>query len=680
MITKYFRCGECSTVYSIDADSCTGCGAPDWASDTFKASPRDWIYDIETYPNAFTIDAVHAVTGRTFYGEITERTDDRQSILNWLLMLKNMGARMVGFNNIGFDYPVIHRFIDTFEHCTAYSLYLKAMEIIKGDRFANIIWPSDRHVEQLDLFKINHFDNIARSVSLKVLEINMRSDNVEDLPFEPGTILPRESLPVLQQYNHHDVKETLKFYHINADKIAFREELSAKYNRDFINHNDTKIGKDYFIKVLEENQPGICYDRNRRPRQTIRLEIDLGSVVLDYVKFEHPEFNRVLNYFKSQVITETKGVFSDLHCTVDGFGYHFGVGGIHGSLNWSHVKESDNHMIIDLDVASYYPNLAIANNLYPEHLSADFCRIYKDVYDQRKSYAKGTPENAMLKLALNGVYGDSNNVYSPFYDPAYTMAITINGQLLLCMLAEQLRSIPGLSMVQINTDGLTVKLPRNCEFLLNDVWQNWEKLTGLTLEAAHYSDMWIRDVNNYVARYTDGKLKRKGAYEFESLDWHKDHSALIVQKAACDYLTDGKPVEETIKACSDPFDFMIKAKAPRSNYILHGDEKQGNTVRYYVSVFGAPLIKVAPPIKGAKVGQWKRKNGISDGYYQEILNQVGDEWDERIHTKNKSTYKERRTDYEKGYTVKLCNNMKDFNFSDLNYQYYIDQALKLISF
>ena len=57
--------------------------------------------------------------------------------------------------------------------------------------------------------------------------------------------------------------------------------------------------------------------------------------------------------------------------------------------------------------------------------------FHEDVYNQRKSFAKGTAENAMLKLALNSVYGDSNNKYSVFYDPKYTMNITINGQLSL---------------------------------------------------------------------------------------------------------------------------------------------------------------------------------------------------------------------------------------------------------
>lgn len=685
-IKTYNKCGECNNSYVYELDNCPTCKAPNWAGTSFKASLRDWVYDIETYPTAFTLWAINAVTLQERYFEISVRRDDRKELIEWLSGLKRTNSRMVGFNNIGFDYPVIHEFINTYEWCNAVTLAQKATAIItEYDPFKHTIWPSDRHVEQLDLYKINHFDNQARRTSLKVLEINMRSNNVEDLPYKPNTLLTPPQIGKLAQYNKHDVKETLKFYYLCVDQIAFRETLSEQYKRDFMNHNDTKIGKDYFIKVLEENKPGICYGADRRPRQTVRQSIQLGSVVLPYVKFDHPEFNRILNYFKTQTITETKGVFTDLHCTVDGFEYHFGVGGIHGSKRWSIDRSTDTHVVIDLDVASYYPNLAIENNLYPEHLSADFCTIYKDVYEQRRSHAKGTPENAMLKLALNGVYGDSNSKYSPFYDPAYTMAITINGQLLLCMLAEQLRVVPDLEMIQINTDGLTVRIPRYCEFLLDEVCKSWENLTRLELEKVHYSAMFIRDVNNYIAQYTDGKLKRKGAYAHNHQDraelpWHKNHSALVIPRAAEKFLIEGSPIEETIKSCIDPFDFMIKAKAPRSNFILWGDEQQQNTLRYYVTVEGQQLIKVAPPVKGARVGQFKRKNGISDSFYHEVLKEVGDNWDERIHTKNKSKYTERRTDFESGYLTSICNDVNDFDFSNLNYQYYVDQALKLVDF
>ena len=45
---------------------------------------------------------------------------------------------------------------------------------------------------------------------------------------------------------------TLEFYKKTVPMIEFREQLTNKYNRNFMNHNDTKIGKDYFIMRLEE--------------------------------------------------------------------------------------------------------------------------------------------------------------------------------------------------------------------------------------------------------------------------------------------------------------------------------------------------------------------------------------------------------------------------------------------
>jgi hypothetical protein len=50
-------------------------------------------------------------------------------------------------------------------------------------------------------------------------------------------------------------------------------------------------------------------------------------------------------------------------------------------------------------IESYYPSLAIANGLYPEHLGEAFVKVYADMKNDRTSFKKGTPENAMLKLA-----------------------------------------------------------------------------------------------------------------------------------------------------------------------------------------------------------------------------------------------------------------------------------------
>jgi hypothetical protein len=144
----------------------------------------------------------------------------------------------------------------------------------------------------------------------------------------------------------------------------------------------------------------------------------------------------VLTWLKEQTITETKGVFKDLTATVNGFTFVFGLGGIHGSVEREKVVSDDTHVIESRDVTSYYPNLAIKNRFYPAHLGEKFCDIYADLFEQRKKYPKKSSESATLKLALNGTYGDSNNKFSVFYDPLFTMRITLNGQLLLCMLAE----------------------------------------------------------------------------------------------------------------------------------------------------------------------------------------------------------------------------------------------------
>jgi hypothetical protein len=405
--------------------------------------------------------------------------------------------------------------------------------------------------------------------------------------------------------------------------IRFREELCAKYpGKDWLNFNDTKIGKEFFTMRLE--QSGVpCYDfgpEGRTPRQTPRPVIHLKDAILPWIGFERPEFQRVLDWLKQQSITETKGVFTDLVATVDGFDFVFGLGGIHGSVENRVIESDDETMIVDLDVSSYYPNLAIVNEFHPAHLGKEFCVIYKSLYEQRKQYAKGTAENAMLKLALNGTYGDSNNKFSPFYDPLFTMSITLNGQLLLCVLAEGLMTIPGLRVVQINTDGLTVQVPRTSKFMVDVVRSAWESRTGLELEEAVYRLMAIRDVNNYIAVSDKGKTKRKGAYEWAAL-WHQNASALVVPKVAEKVLVEGAPIRETIENWPDKMDFMLRIKVPRTSHLLWGDEKVQNTTRYYVAKGGRPLTKVMPPLKGKT--EWRRI-GVESGWQVQVCNDIAD--------------------------------------------------------
>jgi len=588
------------------------------------------VFDIETYPNVFTLAVEHAEAPMCWLFEISDLRNDSREIVEFLQFLKDTNSRLVGFNNLGFDYPVLHTLI-RMGKSDANTLYQKAVAIINSqdedDRWMHQVNPADRFVTQIDLFKIHHFDNKARATGLKMLEFNMRSDNIEDLPFKVGTELNAAEIEVLKKYNRHDVSQTKAFLKHTTDMIAFREKMCALYpGKDWINYNDTKIGKEFFTMKLEE--AGVsCYDygpKGRTPRQTKRPVIHLKDAILPWINFQQPEFNRVLNWLKTQSITETKGVFNDLTAIVNGFCFVFGLGGIHGSLE-SRVVESDaDNVIVDLDVASYYPNLAISNGFYPQHLGKEFCTIYKNLYEQRKTYPKKSAESAMLKLALNGVYGDSNNQFSVFYDPLYTMTITLNGQLLLCKLAEYLLWIDGLQLIQVNTDGLTVKVPRENKCKVDDAVVMWQTLTGLQLEEAIYKSMMIRDVNNYIAQYEDGSVKRKGAYEYD-MEWHQNAGGLVIAKVAEKVLLENAPIRQTLEQWPDMMDFMLRTKVPRSSYLTiehDGVTKQlQNITRYYIAQDGGRLFKWMPPLKGKQ--EW-RKIGVESGWGVQPCNDIRD--------------------------------------------------------
>lgn len=648
------------------------------------------VYDIETFPNVFTLSACTLGNpADMFTWEISPRRNDIHSLREWLNFLSVNKIEMIGFNNVHFDYPVLHLLmeIDTaFDAGTiAHVLYNKAFQIISAQQ-PDLIWPDNRYIPQIDLYKIHHFDNKARTISLKGLEINMRSASVEDLPFTPNVTLTPDQIPTLIAYNRHDVEETDKFAGISSKLIDFRRELVSnnELTGDVINFNDTKIGKQYFIQQLGEER---CYIRNgkrREPRQTPRASINLGEIIFPYVQFSTPEFQSVLNWLKQQTITDTNGVFKDLEATINGFTFHFGTGGIHGSVERRKIVADDDFMIIDIDVTSLYPSIAIVNRIFPAHLGDHFVEIYADIKKRRTSYKKGTTQNAMLKLALNGVYGDTNNIYSPFYDPQYTMTITINGQLLLCMLAEWLMTISGIEIIQINTDGVTARVPRSQETLFTSICKQWELFTCLDLERADYSQMWIRDVNNYFAEYNGGqKWKAKGAYNYpEKLAdyegwWHMDYSSLVVPRAARMAMLYGVDPRDTIQSHTDPFDFMLRARATGASILRHGDTDVQRTLRYFIATDGQPLFKISPP--AGTPGEYKRKNKVSEREYWEIKHSLPPgTWDARIHTANKSRYEDRKTAINAGWLVALCNRAEHFDWNRLDRTYYVKEAEKLV--
>lgn len=668
-----------------------------------------FVYDVECFPDVFTLTAESLYGDQRSTWEISPWRNDAAMLYQWLTYLHQTQTGMIGFNSLNYDYPMIHHFFKN-PHCGYAGMYAKNQEIIGSqDRFGHMIWDHDRFAPQIDLFKVHHFDNKTKTTNLKALEINMRSERVveSELPFGVPVqfqhLVDQEVIP----YNGWDVSETKKFTFFSLGAINFRLGLIDQFGIEVLNYNDTKIGEKMLEKRIGED---VCYYRDengrKKPRQTNRRQIALRDIIFPYVQFDNPEFQRVLHYVQGCVLTpedlddpeaeiKTRGVFKNLSCLVGGVSFEFGTGGIHASVTQKRFMSGNGYIIRDIDVASLYPSIAIENRLAPEHLGEVFVQPYAELPAERKRWqvekGKKCVEANSIKLAGNGAYGKSNSKFSFLYDPQFTMTITINGQLMLCMLAEKLVNVPTLQIIQVNTDGITYYIHESYLEQATQIEADWQVFTKLKLEDAHYSRMWIADVNTYIAENMDGTLKQKGRLwhpdplnyaqsisECQPPAWHKDFNPTIVPRAAVAAMVYNIPPEVFITSHTDPFDFMLRTRAKGKDKLVMGENAVQSTCRYYIAKQGGKLVKVSPPPEGATLGAFKRKNGVTQAQYDAVMNETMGAWDAQVCTGNKSRYEMRRTEIESGWQIALCNNASDFDFTNLNYAYYIAEAKKLI--
>lgn len=170
-----------------------------------------------------------------------------------------------------------------------------------------------------------------------------------------------------------------------------------------------------------------------------------------------------------------------------------------------------------------------------------------------------------LKLVVNTAYGALLNKYNDLFDPLMGRSVCITGQLFLLELAEHLYAdIPGLKIVQLNTDGIMVEcdkadLDKRMRFAMR------QSRTGFELEEDSVVKIAQKDVNNYIEVQPSGKSKAKGGYLVKGIStvgaFNINNSCCIVATALKEYFVNGVPVEDTINGCDDIFQFQIVAKA-----------------------------------------------------------------------------------------------------------------------
>jgi len=666
-----------------------------------------FIFDLETYPNFFLATFKSIKTNEYYEFEISDRLNQNKDLYGFL---HTRCRGLIGFNNLGFDYPVLHNTILVDLNHTAQSIY-KHVETIINTKYSSI-WESDIIIPQLDLYKIWHYDNANKRTSLKWLEFAMRLSNVEDLPFKVGTNLTSEQMDIVKSYCRNDIEATHQFYNKSLKHIEIRQFYTQHEKINLINDSEIGMSKKIFGKYLSKEMK-IPFKKLKELR-SYRKEIDIRDIVFDYIKFNEPVNQEILEKFKSYKWIDTSNMSKEQakkHSITFSRNYknvvrEYAEGGLHSFGKSGIYKTDDEYVLIDVDFASYYPHLSFRNKLHPEHIPESiFNKIYEGFYTDRKNYSKKDPRNYVLKIILNGSYGLSKDKYAYLYDPKWQLAICINGQLILTLLTEKIFEACKIEPTIIfeNTDGAMFRIHKSDLENLNKACKETEKIVDIPLETQQCEKIIIRDVNNYINIIDKSNIKFKGCFEIDR-DYHKNHSKRIVPLALANYFVNDIKIEDTINNHIDTgklstaiikewdydtqqaiyyedhgiYDFCLGAKMKGSNYLV-GREIKNNTIiendlskmtRYYVSNNGIDLIKKMDPLDKnylTETDKFKLKTGT------EQLN-IFDFGIEDV----KVDPTDREENLESGHKCTVFNQYIKDNY-DLNYDYYINECNKIIN-
>lgn len=461
-----------------------------------------------------------------------------------------------------------------------------------------------------DIQKILYLDKTF--TSLKQVAICLKWYRIQDLPLPYDEPIKQEDIFNINDYNVNDVLITLMLKRNQKGEIELRENLSKEFDINFRNLSRSSIGK-AITTSLYEKFSGID-KKDFVNTKTDRWKIRCYNIISQRIQFKTPILQNLLNTIKNQTIVVGSQVKSDKFAhdvRFNGKAYTLALGGLHSQDKPIIYDNTDGYIYRDADVASYYPNGILTLDVYPNHLQrnpfratvgytkdtrvdakhtandfknkakealkqkelsalnkdkvkeAEYDELYHKYMNESKAY---TTKAEGLKIAINRMYGAFRDINDYLYDPQCTYKVTINLQLILLMLIEDLE-LNGIEVISANTDGIVSKFKPEQEQIYKDICSNWEKANNFELEFTDYERYLRNDVNNYIAIKKGFKeaydllqdkteanvkelegiyIKRKGLF-IEDISFNKGYANPVVPLALNRFLIYDIPYTETIE-------------------------------------------------------------------------------------------------------------------------------------
>lgn len=492
--------------------------------------------------------------------------------------------RSITFNGINYDFPIMALALTGADNIT---LKAASDEIIgmnlKGWQFLrkyNLQVPPFAHIDIMQVLPGRN--------SLKLYGAKNHSRKLQDLPFDPSASIGPVERWKLRTYCQNDLDTTRELYEKFSDRFELRDTISRAYSIDVRSKSDPQIAEtvmkqDLGVKInIPQYQTGHRFTY-RKP---------------DWIDFDVK--------FEPFVLTDTGKIeFGNISpVIIGGMSYRMGIGGLHSTEARVTYRSTDDMVIADHDVASYYPSLILNCGVSPVQLGGEFPRRYREWYERRleAKREKRTSESESLKTFLNGTFGKLGEKFSIFYSPEDLIQVTLTGQLALLMLIRDLDKF-NIRVVSANTDGIVVYCARKMIWLKDQIIKAWETRTGLTMEETRYKSIHSRDVNSYIAIKEDGTVKLKGDYAPPTpvgTSWPSPTTQVCVN-AVIEHILTGIDTDTYIRLERDARLFLFAQKV--SGGAVWRGEYLGRVARWYWSTDGDTINYAT---NGNKVG-------LSDG-------------------------------------------------------------------
>jgi hypothetical protein len=531
------------------------------------------IFDVECYKNFFHVSFMNAA-GKVAAVEMRDKAK-----LDVAKLAKIMRSdTLLGFNNKAYDEIMIAAALQN-RSCAE----LKAL----SDQIIQSNLPSWRIAQDEDIRAPRDWDTIdiievlPGQASLKIYGARIGCAKLQDLPYEPSATLTPAQMNEVGAYCVNDLRVTKALADKIAPQLALRVEMGAQYGVDLRSKSDAQIAEVVLKSEIEAQSKTTLRPLKIADDATVRYA-DPGIVGFTDQVITNI-FKRICAHdfeLSGNGSVRMPKWLSDTKIKIGDAAYQMGIGGLHSTEKAQGVRAGKDHMLFELDVASYYPSIILQQGLEPKNMTGHFLPVYQSIVTRRLE-AKRTGDKVTadtLKIVVNGSFGKLGSKYSNLYAPDLMIQTTITGQLCLLMLIERLTAI-GAKVVSANTDGVVIFAPKAMNGDIEQVAFDWQMDTSYELERTDYSALYSRDVNTYIAVKPDGSTKTKGALGTPALSKNPDFG--IVAEAVAAQVSGKGDYREVIRACEDITKFVSVRKV--TGGAMWAGQSIGKSVRFYYS-------------------------------------------------------------------------------------------------